>query len=156
MCAQLLEGSCLPVFSVPFALQLVLLCFSMFSCAGDQTQELVQARQALSHTELHLQPLLVLEFLSFFFVYPATESQAPVAGELLRNASSFSRKWSPLADFEKNPISLNGKLGMSLLFATKRSICTSFYFHLWWGNSFWALIAQTVGKFATMLNLLGN
>lgn len=98
MCAQPSEGSWLPVFSIPFALQLVFFV-SMFSCAGDQTQE--QARQALSHTELHLQLLLVLGFLSFFFVYPATESQAPVVGELLRNASSFSRKWSPFADLKK-------------------------------------------------------
>lgn len=124
MCAQPSEGSWLPVFSIPFALQLVFFV-SMFSCARDQ------ARQALSHTELHLQLLLVLGFLSFFFVYPATESQAPVVGELLRNASSFSRKWSPFADLKKKkPISLNWKLGMSLLFATKRSV-PSFYFHLW-------------------------
>lgn len=88
------------MFSILVARQLVLLCFRMFSCAGDQTQE--QARQAPSRSELHLQPLLVLEFLSFSFVYPATESQAPVTGEALRNAASFSRKWSPFADFEKH------------------------------------------------------
>lgn len=128
MCAQPSEGSCLPVFSIPFVLKLVLLCFSLFSCAGDQTQE--QARHALSHTELPLQPWLVLEFLSFFFVYPATESRAPVTGEALRNAASFSRKWSPFADFEKHPVSLNWELGMSLLFATKSSVL-SFYFHFW-------------------------
>lgn len=76
VCAPPSEGSCLPVFSIPFARQLVLLCFSLFSCVGDQTQE-EQARQALSHTELHLQSRLVLEFLVIFLRLSCNRKPGP-------------------------------------------------------------------------------